>query len=198
MSFLTYQLGFGAHPPQWAAPPLALPPWPAFKELMLGFYDRAGYQGVTVCPTGQPTAGPGVTYKQFVEEFKDKHSHHVCVICGGHLGKPQVDHWVWKADYPIFSIAPDNLLPMCHQCNDPPGKGTQPVFATRRRPSISRLVPSAHHCSVILGSRCGTTNEAWGRGHCIDPSRQSTHVEPRQIGEVIGPLDWRVQGGIPK
>lgn len=119
---------FQNNPPQWQAPPSHLPQWASFRELMEAFYDKLDTKGLPFDANGSPTAGGGVTYKQFVEEFKARHSAQVCVVCGDHLGKAQVDHWVFKANYPILSIAPDNLLPMCHQCNEPPGKGSQPVF----------------------------------------------------------------------
>lgn len=120
---------FQNNPPQWPAPPDDLPQWASFRELMEAFYDKLDTRGLPFDANGHPTAVSGVTYKRFVDEFKAAHSKQVCVVCGDHLGKVQVDHWVWKANYPILSIAPDNLLPMCHQCNEAPGKGSQPVFA---------------------------------------------------------------------
>lgn len=120
---------FHVNPPQWPAPPQDLPEWAAFKELMLAFYEKLNSKGLPFDATGQPTAGQGVTYRQFVDEFKATHSDRVCVVCGDHLKGVQVDHWVGKATYPVLCIAPDNLLPMCCECNEPPGKGTQPVFA---------------------------------------------------------------------
>lgn len=120
---------FHANPPQWTAPPEDLPQWLAFKELMLAFYEKLNNRGLPFDSNGNPTAGSGVTYKQFVKEFLQDHSDCVCVVCGGYLGNVQVDHWIGKANYPALSIAPDNLLPMCHQCNESPGKGTKPVFA---------------------------------------------------------------------
>lgn len=120
---------FQNNPPHWPAPPTNLPQWPAFKELMQAFYERLKTNGLPFDAAGHPTAGQGVTYKQFVDQFKAAHSGRVCVVCGDHLKGVQVDHWIGKASYPILSIAPDNLLPMCCDCNVPPGKGTQPVYA---------------------------------------------------------------------
>ena len=119
---------FQNHPPQWPAPPHDLPQWAAFKELMQAFYDKLDTKGLPFDSHGHPTPGTGVTYRQFVDEFKATHSDSVCVVCGDHLRGVQVDHWIGKASYPVLSIVPDNLLPMCCECNESPGKGAQPVF----------------------------------------------------------------------
>jgi hypothetical protein len=120
---------FRTNPPPWPDPPQHLPHWAAFKDLMLAFYDKLNSKALPFDCQGRPTATAGVTYREFVEGHQAAHGDRVCVICGAHLGKAHVDHWIWQANYPVLSIAPDNLLPMCHECNLAPGKGEKPVFA---------------------------------------------------------------------
>jgi hypothetical protein len=116
-------------PPSWSASPEHLPKWSKFKELMLGFYKKGFNNGLPFDSEGNP-AVDGVSYKQFVDEFKQLHGEQSCVICGGPLGRaPHVDHWVNEASFPVLSIAPDNLLPMCQDCNEAPAKGQKPTFA---------------------------------------------------------------------
>lgn len=114
-------------PPSWPRPPKELPNWGAFKELMEAFYGRFVSAGIPFDADGKPTAVAGITYAAFVKEFKQIHSDEVCVICGSHLGAAQVDHWITKANFPLLSIAPDNMLPICYECNQPPQKGQKHV-----------------------------------------------------------------------
>lgn len=116
-------------PPSWPRPPKELPNWGAFKELMEAFYGRFVSAGIPFDEDGKPTAVAGITYAAFVKEFKQIHSDEVCVMCGSHLGTAQVDHWITKAHFPLLSIAPDNILPICYECNQPPRKGQRPVYA---------------------------------------------------------------------
>ena len=44
-----------------------------------------------------------------------------CPFCGG-IGRPKtLDHYLPKANYPVFSVHPANLVPSCRDCNT--GKG---------------------------------------------------------------------------
>ena len=52
----------------------------------------------------------------------------VCVLCGGPLGKPDVDHWIAKSAFPSLSVCADNLLPICGKCNSTSNKGESPVY----------------------------------------------------------------------
>lgn len=118
---------FQPAPPAWPTPATELTCWASFKELMLAFYERFRSSGLPFDANGKPTVGTGVTYAAFVKEFKYIHGGQVCVICGSHLGAAQVDHWITKAYFPLLSIAPDNMLPICYECNQPPQKGQKHV-----------------------------------------------------------------------
>ncbi|MGV8990727.1 MAG: HNH endonuclease [Thiobacillus sp.] len=107
---------------------MSLPKWSAFKELNEAFYERLKSVGVPFSASGKPSRKNRVYYKDFVTQFKSLHGLGVCVFCGGPLGNPKVDHWVPKAKYPLLSIAPHNLVPICHVCNEPPRKGEKDVF----------------------------------------------------------------------
>ena len=112
----------------WPAPLKGLPKWNAFKELNEAFYERLKSVGVPFSTSGKPSKTRRIFYKDFVEQFRKLNGLEVCVFCGGPLGNPKVDHWVSKAKYPLLSIAPHNLTPICHRCNEPPCKGTKDVF----------------------------------------------------------------------
>ncbi|MDP1904037.1 MAG: hypothetical protein Q8M09_07315 [Pseudomonadota bacterium] len=132
---------FQPHPPAWAvqAPAIPAAAWQAFKELMAAFYEKGlGLKGgLPYAADGTPVAGGGVSYADFVQEFRDAHRHpdanqdieDVCVLCGGPLGAvPDVDHWIAKHAFPLLSVCADNLLPICHGCNKRPNKGDKDVF----------------------------------------------------------------------
>ena len=87
---------------------------------MEAFYEKGlnSTNGIPYLSDGIPTAGGGVTYAQFVQEFREAHrlnqnhdAREVCVLCGGPLGQtPEVDHWIAKSAYPLLSVCADNLL----------------------------------------------------------------------------------------
>lgn len=113
--------------------------WSAFKTLLVAFYERGFRDGLPYRANGTPTdeAAERVTYDQFVTEFRAAHkldphpdAREICVLCGGELGKTEVDHWVSKAGFPLFSVCADNLLPICGECNSGDNKGQQPVHNT--------------------------------------------------------------------
>lgn len=118
---------FQPGPPPWPTSAADLTCWTSFKELMLAFYERFRSSGLPFDANGKPTVATGVTYASFVKEFKYIHGNQICVICGSHLGAAQVDHWITKAYYPLLSIAPDNMLPICNECNQAPQKGQKHV-----------------------------------------------------------------------
>lgn len=133
---------FGPQPP--AALPVQPPngwgaknePWTAFKALMLAFYEEGLRDGLPYAANGAPTADATqrVTYDQFVREFRAAHcpdthpdAREVCVLCGGPLILPAVDHWLAKGAFPLLAVCADNLLPICGECNTAPQKGQKPV-----------------------------------------------------------------------
>lgn len=133
---------FGPTPP--AALPVAPPNqwgsqdehWKAFKALMVAFYEDGLRGGLPYAANGAPTtdATLRVSYDQFVREFRDAHrldphpdAREVCVLCGGPLVLPAVDHWLAKTTFPLLAVCADNLLPICGECNVAPQKGQKAV-----------------------------------------------------------------------
>lgn len=110
--------------------------WTAFKALMVAAYEEGLRDGLPYEANGAPTADNAqrVTYAQFVREFRAAHrldphldAHEVCVLCGGPLILPAVDHWLAKTAFPLFAVCADNLLPICGECNQAPQKGQKEV-----------------------------------------------------------------------
>lgn len=110
--------------------------WVAFKELMVAFYEEGLREGLPYQANGAPTADRAqqVTREQFVREFCVAHrldphpdAREVCVLCGGPLVLPAVDHWMGKGEFPLLAVCADNLLPICSECNGAPNKGQKPV-----------------------------------------------------------------------
>lgn len=131
------------HPPQANLPtdrPIQKVAWGEFKLLMQSFYSKGFHQiGLPYLSNGIPTADEGLwlTYHQFVDIFRKKHclntapySREVCVLCGGPLTQPAVDHWIREGAYPLLSVCADNLLPICGECNEAPNKGQKDVHSS--------------------------------------------------------------------
>lgn len=112
--------------------------WNAFKAVMESFYAKGFVDGLPYQANGTPTAAGGVTYADYVQEFRAAHrlnpnpdAREVCVLCGGHLGDtPHVDHWVTKGAIPLLSVCADNLQLICSTCNEAPNKGQKPVHSS--------------------------------------------------------------------
>lgn len=127
---------FQPNPSAWPIANPAIPDaaWQAFRELMEAFYEKGFRSGLPYAANGSPMTNGGVTYAQFVKEFRDTHrlnpnpdAREVCVLCGGELKDIEVDHWVAKSVYPLLSVCADNLLPVCRECNSPDNKGAKAV-----------------------------------------------------------------------
>ncbi len=110
--------------------------WKAFKTLMEAFYEKGLRSGLPYRADGTPVASGGVSYNNFVEMFRDQHrlnenpdAREVCVLCGGPLEEPEVDHWIAKGAFPLLSVCADNLLPICGKCNSTSNKGEKPVHS---------------------------------------------------------------------
>jgi hypothetical protein len=118
---------FGEDCPAWPTPLFEHTGWKDFVGLTQAFYAKWDSHGLPFDGLGHPTA-LGVTYRQFVADFKALHGNRVCIACDGPLDTGEVDHWINQASFPLLSIAPQNLLPMCHGCNRPGRKGKRAVF----------------------------------------------------------------------
>ncbi|WP_303722701.1 hypothetical protein [Malonomonas rubra] len=133
------EMQFHPVPPAWpvARPGVGEAVWKAFKILMEAFYEKGLRSGLPYLPDGTPVATAGITYKNFVQIFRDAHrlnsdtdAREVCVLCGGPLGQtPEVDHWVAKSAFPLLSVCADNLLPICGECNSTSNKGEKAVHS---------------------------------------------------------------------
>lgn len=112
--------------------------WKSFKFLMESFYKMGlrSESGLPYLADGTPVAQDGINYKKFVENFRNKHrlnidpnASEVCVLCGGQLLQPEVDHWVAESAFPSLSVCADNLVVICRDCNSPSNKGIRPVHS---------------------------------------------------------------------
>lgn len=110
--------------------------WASFKALMVAFYEKGLRGGLPYAANGAPTGSDAlrVSYDQFVREFRAAHrldphpdAREVCVLCGGPLMQPAVDHWLAKTAFPLLAVCADNLLPICGECNVAPQKGQKDV-----------------------------------------------------------------------
>lgn len=110
--------------------------WTAFKALMVAFYEEGLRGGLPYAANGTPRIDTAlrVSYDQFVREFRAAHrldphpdAREVCVLCGGPLVLPAVDHWLAKTAFPLLAVCADNLLPICGECNVAPQKGQKAV-----------------------------------------------------------------------
>ncbi len=129
---------FQPNPPAWpvASPAISKKAWAAFKVLMEAFYEKGLRSGLPYADDGTPIAKGGVDYAHFLKTFRETHrlkknpdAREVCVLCGGPLDQPQVDHWINKGTYPLLSVCAVNLLPGCGLCNSPSNKGQKQVHS---------------------------------------------------------------------
>jgi hypothetical protein len=135
---------FTAAPPPPPPLPVALPNgwgprdprWRAFWALMVAFYEEGLREGLPYQSNGTATndATLRVGYEHFTREFRQAHrldqhpdAREVCVLCGGPLVLPAVDHWIGKGAFPLLAVCANNLLPICAECNEAPQKGQKPV-----------------------------------------------------------------------
>ncbi len=121
---------FNAAPPVWPKnPPLKSPAWNSLRTLLIAFYEIGLGEGLPFNPAGQPTRTEGLKRDRFVAAFKSESAEWVCVLCQGPANGLQVDHWIAKAHFPNLSVAPDNLLPICSDCNSSAYKGHKLVLS---------------------------------------------------------------------
>jgi hypothetical protein len=90
---------------------------------LIAFYDIGLGEGLPFNSDGQPTRTDGLKRSDFVAAFKKDSSEWVCVLCQGYLSGLQVDHWIAKSHFPNLTVAADNLLPICGECNSTECKG---------------------------------------------------------------------------
>ena len=121
---------FEAEPPGWPVnAPLERLAWSSLRTLLIAFYEIGLGEGLPFNPAGQPTRTEGLKRERFVAAFKRESAEWVCVLCQGPADGLQVDHWIAKAHFPNLSVAPDNLLPICGDCNSSAYKGHKLVLS---------------------------------------------------------------------
>ena len=105
----------------------------SIRDLFLYLYDTAiDYNGF-VTYTGSHNISEAI--KQFIKE----NGILVCPICGlesfavldGQF-RPSLDHWLYKAKFPMASVNFNNLIPMGDGCNRRPAKGTKNVLINQQ------------------------------------------------------------------
>ncbi|QIR94366.1 hypothetical protein FR729_15545 [Vibrio alginolyticus] len=130
------QSQFLAAPAPWPTErPIPEAEWKAFKALLEAFYEKGFRSGIPFLHDGTPTVAGGVTYANYVDNFRTTHrtnphphAYEICVLCGDKLGDtPHVDHWIIKSAFPLLSMCQDNLTLICSVCNESPNKGDKPV-----------------------------------------------------------------------
>lgn len=193
--------------------------WTVFKDVMVAFYEEGlhGRGGLPYAANGAPTGDVAlrVSYDQFVREFRAAHrldphpnARDVCVLCGGPLVLPAVDHWLAKTAFPLLAVCADNLMPICGECNIAPQKGQKDVHtggafsdwfhpylrhangAIRLRydeatPSVR--VESATPADVVKVQNLNdllNLSERWTREFKAEYRRLQREAQRRQIGNV--------------
>ena len=178
--------------------------WTVFKDVMVAFYEEGlhGRGGLPYAANGAPTGDVAlrVSYDHFVREFRAAHrldphpdAREVCVLCGGPLVLPAVDHWLAKTAFPLLAVCADNLLPICGECNVAPQKGQKDVHIRRR---VFRLVPPLSapcqrgHPAALRRCRLGRARRE--RNTC----RFCESSKPGQLAQPGPALDAGVQSRI--
>lgn len=78
------------------------------------------------------------TAREFIDRFSVKNSLAICPFCGiesfinieGQARLP-LDHWLYKASFPMTSVNFNNLVPIGKDCNAKPAKGDKNVLLDR-------------------------------------------------------------------
>lgn len=120
----------------------------AVKPLMIAFYetfDRTGFPGATHPNTGTNK----LTRSEWNEAFwSDNQPLGVCPACDKERpdctrGKisSQVNHFFPKNSYPFYSIHPDNLVPICSDCNERAQGSRDPISDHQDAPLVNCFHP---------------------------------------------------------
>lgn len=91
--------------------------------------------------------------KNHYQQIYDALEHKVCPFCGVHpmhqTFREDYDHLAPKSLYPLLSINPRNLAPMCHDCNAK-NKGAKDVLYDAGGNRKTFIYPYNNHISVSL------------------------------------------------
>jgi hypothetical protein len=188
---------------------------------MVVFYKEGFKKGLPYQSDGTPTndAAQRVSYETFATEFRQLHrldphpdAREICVLCGGELTDPEVDHWACNKMFPLLAVCADNLLPICDRCNSPSHKGQRPVHTEgsfhdwfhpylRHANGALRLLPMTAPLSIRVESH-ETEHAAKVRNldKLIDLSERwsrSFRAELQKIRREISPAE-RLKLGLPE
>lgn len=95
------------------------------------FYKNAGY--FITLPNQKQTH---FHKDEFLQAFREANDDvEVCVMCDGSLGKPEVDHFYPKGEYPTLSCHYLNLIPICKDCNSRSVKGEKLALKITQDPA---------------------------------------------------------------
>jgi hypothetical protein len=196
-------------------------PWQAFQSVMAAFYEEGLKKGLPYQSDGTPTtdAAQQVSYETFATEFRRLHrldphpyAREVCVLCGGELTGPQVDHWACQSMFPLLAVCADNLLPVCDRCNGPSHKGQRPVHTAgsfqdwfhpylRHANGALRLLPITSPLSIRAESHeAEHAGKVRNLDQLIDLSERWTRefkAEVQKIRREISPAE-RLKLGLPE
>lgn len=91
--------------------------------------------------------------KEHYELIYNALAYKVCPFCGIHplhkTYREDYDHLAPKAIYPLVSINPKNLAPMCHDCNSK-NKGPKDVLYLPNGNRRAFIYPYTHHIAVTI------------------------------------------------
>lgn len=109
--------------------------WNYLRIVLEKFYKELYRKGLPFKPDGTVTSklAERLNREYIANRFKDENLHNVCPLCEGEIKNPRVDHWISKSDYPSLSLSPENLFPICHDCNSD-YKGEKPVYENSATP----------------------------------------------------------------
>lgn len=87
-------------------------------------HNRMGHPELVdlYCKKFVPKGGPGRKYYDAIINSGIKSGRGMCPVCG--IDEiSQLDHYLPKSDYPLLSVTPANLVPVCSSCNCFEAKG---------------------------------------------------------------------------
>jgi hypothetical protein len=99
----------------------------------------------------------------------------VCAFCDGPLIQAQLDHYYHQSTFPLLSVSPWNLVPICGPCNDMNGgKGNQPMLSLgAASPTQEWLHPYIRPAGLQIEIRLsGSPNDSIPRLHSPDANEQ--------------------------
>lgn len=114
-----------------------IPPaeWGDLRLILEKFYSLLQSKGLPFRQDGVPTSKKKerLNRKKLVDLFKSENNSGLCSLCEGAIKNPRVDHWISVSEFPSLSLFPENLFPICHDCNSD-YKTSKPVYEMTSSP----------------------------------------------------------------